>query len=102
MTRTRSTQFRTRPSLQALEARELLSFTPIVYTMSHQNAFPWGVIVTDLNGDGKRDVASAVWTPGIAVLLNDGPGNIGPGNYYGSGLDEVCGLGGGHVSADVK
>src|SRR5436190_1457783 len=66
------------PYLEILEARCLLSFSPV--TSYAVGSSPQAVAVGDFNGDGKLDlgVTSNVYTPGFY-----GPGSWGYyGNYY--------------------
>src|SRR5262249_40788634 len=77
MSRTRSAQGRGLPALEALEARDLPSFVPPVsYPVGDLD--PFSMVVKDLNGDGRRDVAVTLYQSNkVAVLLGDGTGALG-------------------------
>src|SRR5437762_2983013 len=66
-----------RPSLETLEDRCLLSFSPAVSYSAGTN--PVAIVTADFNGDGKLDLGatSNVYTPGY-----QGPGSWGYYGYY--------------------
>jgi hypothetical protein len=69
--------------LEALEARNLLSFSPAAtYPITSGGSYPTDVIVGDFNGDGKPDLAVANALPDldgnytVSILLNNGDGTF--------------------------
>jgi hypothetical protein len=82
-----------RPALEALEARELLSFAaPVSYSVGTQNTqglngFGPQVITGDFNGDGRLDLAATSPADGtVNVLLGNGNGTFQPAASYSAGF----------------
>jgi len=70
--------------------------TPINYSTVDPN-YPnnydaLGMVVGDLNGDGKPDIA-VTENNGMAVLLNNGNGTFGTATYYASGINSQSQMG---------
>ena len=63
-------------------------------------ASPVSVVMADLDGDGKADLAVASGT-GVSVLLNNGNGTFGAPASYGSGTDPVS-VAAGDLNGDGK
>jgi hypothetical protein len=86
-----------RPQLEALEGRDLLSFSAPV---SYPEPQPAAMVAADVNGDGKPDLLT-LGTPvnnnpangeeTVSVRLNNGNGTFGPdGLHFVSGLSAVA------------
>src|SRR5438874_12156445 len=75
----RRTRPGSRPTLEVLEDRCLLSFSPaVVYPTG---ASPLAVVTADFNGDGRRDLAVANYTTTasvVSVLLANADGTFQP------------------------
>jgi hypothetical protein len=71
---------RFRPQLEALEGRDLPSFSvPVPYALNG----PQALVTADVNGDGKPDLISLVNNGlDVAVQLNNGKGSFGPAVDY--------------------
>lgn len=84
----RKQRFITRFSLEALETRCLLSFTPATsYPVGSQ---PDAVAVGDFKGDGKADIVTANTSSNtISVLVNNGDGTFGAPQTYAVGVGPV-------------
>jgi hypothetical protein len=81
---------RFRPQLEALESRDLPSFTaPVVYPSYGTHA----LATADMNGDGKADLISVSNGDAVTVWLNNGNGTFrsGPGHWFqGASLDALA------------
>jgi hypothetical protein len=90
---------RFRPRLEALEGRDLPSFSaPVAYPLNGSQA----LVTADVNGDGKPDLISLADGGGqVAVQLNNGKGSFGPASEYytgASGSDIMTALAVGNVN----
>ena len=56
--------------------------------------YPDSVAVGDFNGDGRQDLAVAIYFGGVSILLGDGTGSFSPPTYFGVGSGLVSSRGG--------
>ncbi|HLJ93499.1 MAG TPA: VCBS repeat-containing protein, partial [Gemmataceae bacterium] len=75
-----------RPQVEFLESRNLLSFGPP--NNFPVDANPLGVVLADLNGDGKLDAVTANYGDGtVSVLMGNGDGTFQPAQSYVAGTN---------------
>src|SRR5258707_1826088 len=82
-----------RPVIEALEARTMLSTTPVPFQLNSRysiGASPSDVVVADVNGDGKMDAITVLsGSNAVSVSLGNGHGSFGTPTTFAVGSNPV-------------